>query len=108
MSRTTLPNRRELRSMPVVWETETGDHAFDISAGYYLDGRVAEVFYSGGMKSGSGLAHAIQDACVVLSIAFQHGVPVAAFLPALGTVPVHGGVAMASPIGAIVAALGAQ
>jgi hypothetical protein len=91
--------------MPVVWATETGHYAFDISVGYYPDGRVAEVFYSGGMKVGSGLAHAIQDACVVLSIAFQHGVTVADFLPALGTVPVHGGVAMASPIGAIVGSL---
>lgn len=108
MSRTTLPPRREAALLPVIWRTETGAHKFDISVGFYPDGRVSEVFYNGGLKSGSGLAHAIQDACVVLSIAFQHGVPVADIQPALGTVPLGGGSTPASPIGAIVAAIGAE
>lgn len=35
-----------------------------------------EVFYSDGMREGTDLQHTVQDACIVISLALQAGVPV--------------------------------
>ena len=71
-------------------------------------GRPLEVF-ADGQKTGSTMAAFIDDACIVISIALQHGVAPAALARSLSTVPVwvNGvkGEGPASPVGAILAAL---
>jgi len=103
MTRQTLPNRRPSATFPVTWQ----DHSFSVTVGFDPDsGRLSEVFFAGGQKTGTGLQHTIADACVVLSIAMQHGVPAEVFGKSLGRGPDFSGTDLpASPIGAIVDAL---
>jgi hypothetical protein len=63
-----LPNRRKS-------STRAFQHAgmrFVVTAGYYADGRTAEVFISG-ERPGSGIEVLAHDAAVTLSIALQYG-----------------------------------
>lgn len=107
MTRTRLPDRRPSVNLPVVWRTDTGEQQFVLTAGYSPDtGALAEVFYSDGQKTGSQLQHTVQDACVLISVALQHGVTVAELARSIGRVPLYGATAAASPIGAILDALG--
>lgn len=101
-ARTRLPNRRPAATAEVIWRTADGQHAFTVTAGFDASGTIAEVFYADGQKSGSMLQHTIQDACVVISIALQHGVALADLAHSLGRVPLGDEDAPASPIGAIV------
>lgn len=108
MIRRRPPDRRPSQTVAVVWTTEAGAHRFSVTAGYDpTDGRLCEVFYADGQRAGSALQHSVQDACVLISIALQHGVPLSGFAQSLGTVPVLGSMEPASPIGAIVRALSA-
>ena len=60
-------------------------------------------------KTGSTMAAFLDDACIVISIALQHGIAPEALVRSLSTVPVweNGvkGEGPASPVGAILAAL---
>ena len=49
-------------------------HEYAIGIGYHLDGRVAEVFASD-LKVGSSMRSLLEDACVIMSIALQLGIP---------------------------------
>lgn len=82
MTRAQLPNRRQN-------ETLTADHAghrFTVTVGYDAAGCPAEVF-ADGAKIGTDMAHMIADACVVISLALQHGCPADALVKSLGKVP---------------------
>lgn len=106
MTRARLPDRRPSANFAVTWATEAGAQHFTLTAGYDpATGQVAEVFYADGQKSGSALQHTIQDACVLISIALQHGIALAELAHSLGRAPLYGQTVPASPIGAIVDAL---
>lgn len=107
MTRHRLPNRRPSVTLPVTWRTDAGEQYFTLTAGYDpATGVLAEVFYSDGQKTGSQVQHGVQDACVIISVALQHGVTVAELARSIGRVPMAGTCTAASPIGAILDALG--
>ena len=66
-----LPNRRQ--RTPVEFEHE--GISYKGGAGHYPDGRVGEVFLSGG-KSGYLLQALSSDGAVAASIAMQYGAPI--------------------------------
>ena len=104
MTRTRLPDRRRNAIRDIAF----GGQAFTVCVGYDDAGRPLEVF-ADGQKTGSTMAAFIDDACIVISIALQHGIAPAALARSLSTVPVweNGvkGEGPASPVGAILAAL---
>ncbi|WP_158966231.1 TSCPD domain-containing protein [Chachezhania sediminis] len=104
-TRNRLPNRRPSLTVSVDWQ----NHAFALTVGVDpRDGRLSEVFYADGQKSGTALQHTVQDACVIISVALQHGVPIADLTHSLGRVPGAMGVeGPASPVGAVAEALAA-
>lgn len=102
--RTPLPQRRSNITRAVEWN----NHAFTVTIG--LDPATwqpAEVFAD--TSKGGDMAAALADACVVISLALQHGITPADLGKSLGRVPVlwgeEGQDAPASPIGAIVEAI---
>jgi hypothetical protein len=70
MTRQLLGNRRAA----LTFDVKHGDLAgsVTVSAGFYPDGRIAEVFING-RKVGSEAAGIARDFAVVMSIALQHG-----------------------------------
>ncbi|WP_227272006.1 TSCPD domain-containing protein [Roseobacter weihaiensis] len=70
--RHSLPGRRPSENRKIV--TPEG-HTVHLTIGYDPrdQGRVREVFYSGGFRTGSQLEFQIQDACVLISLLLQHG-----------------------------------
>ena len=106
-ARATLPLRRPNATRAVAWD----GHAFGVTVG--LDpatGRPAEVFAD--LPKGGQMQAVLSDACVIVSIALQHGISVAALGKSLGRVPLPwgepGATAPASPVGAILDALRAE
>lgn len=75
-----------------------------VTTGFNRAGDPMEVFATG-PKEGSDMQHVLSDACVVISIALQHGITPAALAKSLGTTPVMGQDEPASPIGAILGVL---
>lgn len=74
---------------------------YSVTVGYYLDGRPGEVF-ANGAKVGSAMRALLEDACVVVSLALQHGIEPAELAHSMGRAPASGGeTAPASIIGAI-------
>jgi hypothetical protein len=104
MIRTRLPDRRR----NLIRDIAFGGQAFTVCVGYDDAGQPLEVF-ADGQKTGSTMAAFIDDACIVISIALQHGIAPAALARSLSTVPVwqNGvkGEGPASPVGAILAVL---
>ena len=102
MTRAPLPNRRESMTVSAEWE----GHMFTVTIGFDDAGTPREVF--AGHAKGKLLA-VISDACVLASIAMQHGATPQDLAKSLGRVPVlmdgAEGEGPASPIGAIVAAI---
>jgi len=80
-----LPDRRPAVTGEVVWS----GHRIAVSAGFLADGRVGEVFASGA-RYGSDLQRLLDDACVVISLALQHGARPADLGRSLGRLPVPG------------------
>jgi hypothetical protein len=72
MSRQRLPNRRESLNV----DFAVGEQVYTASVGLDPEGTIREVFL-GGAKEGSHMAMVLDDAAVVISVALQHGVPVA-------------------------------
>jgi hypothetical protein len=71
-TRNALPQRRRGETFEL---THGGQNTpFQITVGYYRDGKVGEVFIAGG-KSGSDFEAVARDGAVLLSIALQFGVP---------------------------------
>lgn len=100
--RTALPHRRSNITRAVEWN----GHSFTVTIGLDpVTWRPAEVFAD--TSKGGDMAAALADACVVISLALQHGITPADLGKSLGRVPLlwAEGDAPASPIGAIVEAI---
>ena len=67
-ARERLPNRRQCEP----FEFRHAGHPFTLCAGFYPDGRVAEIFLSS-HKRGSPIEAIARDAAVTVSIALQFG-----------------------------------
>lgn len=107
MARTPLLPRRPNQTLGVIW----GAHPFSISLGYDLaTGRILEVFAD--TPKGGQMQATLADACVLISLALQHGLAPEALQKSLAREPdpALGGTAEipASPIGAILAVLVAE
>jgi hypothetical protein len=104
MTRTRLPDRRRNAIRDIAF----CGRAFTVCVGYDDAGRPLEVF-ADGQKTGSAMAAFIDDACIVISVALQHGLTPEALARSISTVPVWEdgvkGEGAASPVGAILAAL---
>jgi hypothetical protein len=105
--RTTLPQRRPNITRAVEWD----GHAFTVTIG--LDPATwqpVEVFAD--TAKGGQMAATLADACVLVSIALQHGIGVEALGKSLGRVPDiwrgEGAEKPASPVGAVLEALRAE
>jgi hypothetical protein len=101
-----LPARRPNFTRAIDW----AGHPITVTVGLRVDGSPAEVFADS--ARGGDMAATLADACVLISIALQHGIAPADLAKSLGRVPLlraPGGQvedarqdAPASPIGAIV------
>ena len=105
-ARERLPNRRPSVIRTITWhEPNGGAIECDVGIGFRMDGRVAEVFASD-LKGGSTLRLLLEDACVLVSLALQHGIAPAALAHSMGRQPItESETAPASLIGAVVEAL---
>ena len=102
MTRTALPNRRPSRTYSTAWE----GHPITVTVGFHpATGQPMEVFADA--EKGGQMQATIADACVIVSIALQHGVPPEALAKSLSRVPdmFGGGDLPGSPIGVIVGAI---
>jgi hypothetical protein len=73
-----LPNRRRCESL----EFRHAGLDFTMTAGFYPDGRIAEIFLSS-HKPGSPIEAIARDAAVTVSIALQFGAPIETIRAAL-------------------------
>jgi hypothetical protein len=73
-----LPNRRRCETL----EFQHGGMRYTVCAGFYRDGRIAEIFLSSN-KPGSPIEAIARDAAVTVSIALQFGADVATIRNAL-------------------------
>lgn len=103
--RTPLPHRRQNMTLDIGFKA----HRFSVCVGYDAAGAPREVFADMERGGGSDMHALLADACVIISIALQHGLTQEQLAKSLGVVPAfHDGLeveAHASPIGAIIAAL---
>ncbi len=104
MPRTAMPDRRVNETREIIFEGKP----YLICVGFDAADRPREVFVDG-PKYGSTMQAFIADACIVISIALQHGIAPEELARSLGSVPAyHGGQkvdAHASPVGHIMEAL---
>ena len=82
-SRERLPSRRPSITRTVNW----AGSEFSVSIGYWIDGRPGEVF-ADGPRTGSAMQALLADACVVVSLALQHGIEPAAMAHSMGQIPI--------------------
>ena len=80
MTRETLPPRRHCETFDIEFGGLSRFHT--ITAGYYDDGRVGEVFINGG-KSGEQIQAIARDGAVLISLALQYGAPLETIARAL-------------------------
>lgn len=103
MTRATLPTRRPNATASTEWS----GHAFTVTIGFDpVTGAPLEVFAD--RPKVDGMAATLSDACVVISIALQHGITARDLSKSLGRVPAFTGpdaTLPASPVGAIVEAI---
>lgn len=101
-----IPDRRPSITRRLSWRTESGEHHFHVTIGVDLTtGEPVEVFYADGQRIGSQLQHAIQDACVLISLLLQYGVEPGSIEKSLSSVPVLGEPQPATVIGVIAQAI---
>lgn len=101
-TRAALPNRRPSRTYSTAWE----GHPITVTVGFHpATGQPMEVFAD--TPKGGHMQATIADACVIVSIALQHGIPPEALAKSLSRVPelFGGGDLPGSPIGVIVGAI---
>ena len=72
MIRRSLSQRRAAETFDLRFRNQL----FTVTVGFYTDGTPGEVFIDGG-KTGQDIQSIARDAAVVLSLALQHGTPVA-------------------------------
>lgn len=104
-ARAPLPTRRPNLTIDADWQ----GHPFSVTVGFDpVTATVREVFAD--TAKGGQMAQTVADACVLVSIALQHGIPVAALSKSLSRVPdliTGGGASLpGSPIGTILAVIG--
>lgn len=100
MLREPLPARRLSQTRTIFWQ----NHLITITAGYYDDGRVGECFAD--VERGGHMQATLSDACVLISIALQHGLTLPTLSKSLAFVADYSGTDQpASPIGAILTAM---
>ena len=104
--RNPLPYRR----ISQLYALEFADQTYTLCVGFYDDGKPGEVFIDSiSAKEGSDLRAIMSDACVLISIALQHGISKAELTHSMGKVPkwVKGkeGEGAASILGAILEAI---
>lgn len=100
--RTAPPNRRPNITTPAEWQ----GHAFTVTAGYDpATANLCEVFAD--TPKGGQMQATLADACVLISIALQHGITTAQLAKSLARELdlQAGGEQPASPIGAILEAM---
>lgn len=104
MTRTPLPARRQNVTIACTWR----DHSLTVTIGLDASGQPGEVFCD--TAKGGQMGDTLDDACVLISIALQHGVAPAELAKSLGRVPriAAEGNEPASPIGAIMGAVTAM
>lgn len=66
-----LPDRRRQELFSIEFRTLS----YEIGIGYYDDGTAGEIFASGPLI-GSAAASDVSDACILISLLVQHGVPI--------------------------------
>ena len=94
--RTRLSHRRPALTRDIA----VGAHRFAVTLGFNEAGSPREVF-AAGAREGSDMRALISDACVVISIALQHGVAPRALGRSLGAAPVPGRPGVESPVSAV-------
>lgn len=95
-----LPNRRPSITAETTWTAQDGSaHPFTVTIGLDLEGRPREVFAN---HAKGAMAATLADACVLISIALQHGITPQALGKSLGRVPLWEADAPASPLGTII------
>jgi hypothetical protein len=100
VTREILPNARPSVTTTVHWN----GHHFPVTIGLsWPDLQPLEVFAD--VAKGGDMQWAIADACVVISLALQHGIAPADLAKSLGRVPSWQGEVPASPLGAVVEAI---
>ena len=104
MAREPLPTRRFTATREIRWPPDRGNGLIQISIGFYADGRPSEVFVTG-CKSGTDVQAVARDASIILSLALQHGVPIATIAKAITR---NEGERPASLIGAVVDLIAAE
>jgi hypothetical protein len=107
MTRATLPHRRPNVTRTAEWS----GHAFTVTIGLDPETlRSVEVFAD--TLKGGDMQATLADACVIISLALQHGITAGELAKSLARVPVlwgeEGQTAPASPLGAIVEAIQAE
>mgnify|MGYP003403404761 FL=1 len=75
-----LPDRRPSITVPQA----LGPMEFSTTISFYPDTGLPGEVFADGQKEGSVMAHLLSDACVVVSIALQHGIPPEALAKSLG------------------------
>ena len=71
MNRRILPQRRRAETFTVIhW-----NQPFTVTAGFFDDGTIGEVFVNS-RKTGGDVEAIARDAAVVISLALQHGTPI--------------------------------
>jgi hypothetical protein len=63
--------------------------AYNLTAGYYADGQIGEIFITG-PRIGSEVAHLVHDVAVLVSIAIQYQVPIEIMQGAVGRTEISG------------------
>jgi hypothetical protein len=107
MTRATLPHCRPNITRAVHWD----GHDFSVTIGFDPHSvQPAEVFAD--TAKGGQMAATLADACVLVSIALQHGIQPAELAKSLGRTPIlwgeEGATQPASPVGAIIEAILAE
>lgn len=106
MTRRPLPARRRNETVNVEWAAPDGSsHDFAVTIGYDGNGAAKEVFCN---HAKGAMAATLADACVLVSIALQHGIPLDALAKSQGRAPSWQGDTPASPIGTIIEAIGKE
>ena len=89
VARQRLPDRRPNETRVIRWAgSDDQPTEFAVTVGFYLDGRPGEVFAASSGKVGSAMRTLLEDSCVAISIALQHGVMPEALAHSMGRMPI--------------------
>lgn len=75
MTMTAIRKQLDARRYAETLAFEHGQHKFHVTAGYFADGTVGEIFVNTSQKAGSEADINASDAAVAVSLALQYGCP---------------------------------